>query len=171
MRSHAFLVALQDVMPPRFELETCGLSPDEIEAVQATFRFVPRKPSVFPSRSELERMIIDNDCSSVEVGWIRFLDRPREHRHGVQVAFCEADPVVVSPTGTVKMHDHANPDKAVNCATDSERFLDALAVFLSIRHEKSKWKGRVDAAAEVCAEKAGGSGYKAFFRLLCNFLS
>jgi hypothetical protein len=171
MHSTDFLVALHNAMPPRLELEACGLGPDEIESVQSTFRFVPRKPSGLVSRSELEKMILDNDCSSVEIGLIRFLDGPREHRYGVQVAFCEGDPIVVSPAGTVAMHDHANPDKAMNCAADSERFLDALGTFLAIRREKSKWKGRVNAAADLCAEKAGGGDYTAFFRLLSSFLA
>src|SRR5690349_18301511 len=99
MRNADFLVALQNVMPPRAELEAFGLSLDEIERVQATFRSIPRKQPSSVSRSELERMILDNDCSTVEVGLIRFLERPREHRHGVQVAFCEADSIVVSPAG------------------------------------------------------------------------
>jgi hypothetical protein len=170
MRNADFLVALQNVMPPRAELEAYGISPDDIECVQATFRFMPRKQLSSDSGSELERMILDNDCSTIEVGLVRFLDRPREHRHGVQVAFCEADSVVVSPAGTVVMYDHANPDYATNCAANSERFLDALAVYLTIRREKAKWKGRGNAAAELCAEKAGGVDYIAFFRLLCGFL-
>ncbi len=171
MRGADFLVALQNVMPQRVELEACGLSPGEIESVQATFRFVPRKRSRSTSRSELEKMILDNDCSSVEVGLIRFLDWPCEHRHGVQVAFCEADPLVVSPAGTVTMHDHANADKAMKCGADSERFLDALRAFIAIRREKQNWKGRVGEAAKVCAEKAGGDDYAAFYRLLCSFLA
>jgi hypothetical protein len=170
MLSTDFLIALQNVMPPRVELEANGLDPDEIESVQATFRFVPRSRSASTSRSELEKMILDNDCSSVEVGLIRFSDRPREHPHGTQVALCEADSIVVSPAGTITMHDHANPDKAMNCAASSERFLDALGVFLTIRREKSKWKGRGNEAAELCAEKAGGINFREFFRLLCGFL-
>lgn len=62
MRSADFLVALQNVMPPRAELEACGLGLDEIQSVQATFRFIPRKQPSSASRSELERMILDNDC-------------------------------------------------------------------------------------------------------------
>ena len=116
-------------------------------------------------------MILDNDCSTLEVGLIRFLDRPHDHRHGVQVAFCEADPIVVWRVGTVAMHDHVNPDEAVMCAADSERFFDALSAFLTIRLEKSKWKGRINEAAEKCAEKAGGNDFTTFFRMLCSFLA
>lgn len=166
-----FLVALHNVMPTRNELEAYGLGLDEIGRVQATFKSIPRKQPSSVSGSELERMILDNDCSTVEVGLIRFLDKPRDHRHGVQVAFCEADSIVVSPVGTIFMHDHANPDGAMSCAANSEKFLDALGVFLTIRREKSKWKGNCNAAADLCAEMAGGNKYQAFFRLLCSFLS
>jgi hypothetical protein len=170
MRNADFLLALHNVMTSRAELEAYGLDIDEIEGVQATFRFSPRKQPSSVSRNELEKMILDNDCSTVEVGLIRFLDKPREHRHGVQVAFCEADPIVVSPAGLVAMYEYANPDKAMSCAADSERFLDALSVLITIRREKSRWKGRSNEVAELCSEKAGGSNYIMFFRLLCNFL-
>ncbi len=170
MNNANFLVALQNAMPPRAELEARGLSLDEIESVQATFKFIPRDQPSSVSGSELERMILDNDCSTVEVGLIRFLEGPHEHQHGVQVAFCEADSIVVSTGGTVMMYEHANPDKGMNCAANSERFLDALAAFLTVRSEKPKWKGRGNAAAELCAEKAGGCNFVAFFRLLCGFL-
>lgn len=169
MRSEEFVVALQDAMPPSEELEAHGLGPDEIASVQATFRPVPRESHSI-SGSELEKMILDYDCSSVEVGLIRFLDRPQEFLFGTQVAVCEADPIVVSPSGAVQLLDHANPADAMGCAADSEMFLEALSAFLAIRREKSKWKGRVNAAAEVCAQKAGGSAYAPFFQLLCSFL-
>jgi hypothetical protein len=171
MRYTDFLVVLQNAMPPRAELEAYGLGRDDIESVQATFRFTLRNEPSSVSGSELERMILDNDCSNIEVGLIRFLEEPNKHRHGVQVAFCEADPIVVSPAGTVVLYDHANPDYAMNCAASSERFLDALGAFLIIRREKSKWKGRGNAAADLCAEKAGGGHYVAFFRMLCGFLA
>ena len=174
MHGTDFLVALRNIMPSRTELEACGLDPDQITSVQATFKFIPRKPSGAGSdsaRTEIERMILDNDCSTLEIGLIRFLDRPHKHRHGVQVAFCEADPVVVWPGGTVAMHDHANPDDTVICAADSERFLDALSTFLTIRLEKSKWKGRINEAADICAEKAGGNDFTTFFRMLCSSLA
>jgi hypothetical protein len=172
MNSSDFLSALNMAMPSREELEAYGLSSNEIDGVQGSFRFIERNPSgiSLASRSEAERMIVEFDCSALEVGLVRFLDRPREHRHGVQVAFCETDPIVVCPDGTVAMYDHANADKAVNCAADSEHFLDGLSVFLTVRREKAKWKGRAQEAAALCANKAGGLLYMEFFRLLCGFI-
>ena len=165
-----FLLFLHEMMPPRAELEADGLSPERIEDIQATFRSVPRKPSGSSARSELEKMIIENDCSTVEFGFISFLDRPLVHRHGIQVAYHEADPIVVTPAGTIAMYDHEDPDFViVNCAADSERFLDALSTYLAIRQDKSKWKGRNDAAVALCAEKAGGREYAKFSQVLCGF--
>ena len=116
-----FLVALHSMMSSRAEMEAYGLSREGIESVQATCRSVPRTPSASVPSSELEKMIIDNDCSTVEVGLVRFLDRAYEHRHGIQVALCEADPVVVSPAGTILIYDHEGPDYVMlNCAADSE---------------------------------------------------
>ena len=172
MRSPDFLSALTKAMPSRVELEAHGLESNEIDAVQKTFKYFARDHSEgrLKSRSELENMILENDCSSVEVGLIRFLDRPREHRDGVQVAFCEADSIVVRPSGSVIMSDHAVVDKGLDCAVDSERFLAALAAFIALRQKKSKWKERTVEAADICANLAGGRDYAPFFRLLCGFL-
>jgi hypothetical protein len=173
MHNTDFLTALHNAMPTHTELEEYGLDAHEIDEIQASFRFVTRKPSETSSieKSELERLLLENDCSTVEVGLIRFLKEPREHRYGVQVAFCEADPIVVGPSGAVAMHDHANPDKSMSCAADSERFLDALGAFLTVRREKSKWKGRAKEAADLCSEQAGGRDYTPFFQLLCGYLT
>jgi hypothetical protein len=102
---------------------------------------------------------------------IRFVDNSRKHSHGIQVAICETDPIVVTPDGKVAMHDHVDPEKRITCATDSERFLDGLQMFLKIRREKSKWVGREKQAAKLCAAKAGGRECETFFRLLCGFLA
>lgn len=174
MHHSDFLIAVRAAMPSRHELELRGLEPDEIEGVQATFRSVPREEAAAglgPVESELERMVLEKDCSTLEIGLIRFLDGPREHRHGVQVAVCEADAVVVSPSGSVALHDHADPNRAMACAADSERFLDALGAFLAVRADRVKWKGRVNEAADLCAEKAGGPSHVPFYRLLCSFLA
>lgn len=173
MHSSDFLKVLHEAMPAHAELEEYGLDPEEIDEVQASFRSAPSKSSigVATAKSELERMILEYDCSTVEVGLIRFLPAPHPCRQGVQIAYCEADPIIVDASGLVTMHDHGDPQKSIECAADSERFLDALSVFIALRREKSQWKGRVEEAAGLCAAKAGGSSYMPFFRLLCGYLA
>ncbi len=160
-------------MPSSEQLNEYGLDESEISDIQKTFKSVERNLSDSDSgaRSEIERLILRNDCSTVEVGLLRFLSYPKEHPQGAVVAVCENDPIVVRGDGTVAMYDHGNPDlKAMDCGADSERFLDALAAFIDIRRNKLQWKGRVTAAAEVCSQLAGGPAYLDFFRLLCGFL-
>ena len=159
-------------MPSRGELEADGLSVEGIEDIQGSFRATPRQLSGSVPGSELEKMILDYDCSKIEVSWIRFLDKPVPHPHGIQVAYFEADMIIVSPTGTIVMYDHENADFVMaECAADSERFLDALITFLTILRNRSKWKGQYNAAVELCAEKAGGRNYAKFFNVLCGFLA
>jgi hypothetical protein len=173
MLSAEFLAALNEAMPAQAELEDYGLEPEEIEAVQASFRSTPRKlpAQTTAGKTELEKLVSEHDCSTVEVGLIRFLPRPRVHHCGMQVAYCEADAVVVGAAGGVAMHDHDEPAKSLKCAANSERFLDALAAFVAMRCQKSQWKGRVEEAAKACATKAGGEEYVPFFRLLCGYLA
>jgi hypothetical protein len=168
-----FLLALQKVIPSASELEKYGLDPDEIKGVQSTFQYITRNMLKTSSdyKSELEKMILENDCSTIEIGLIRFLDKPYEHAYGKQVAFCESDPIIVQFDGTVAMYDHSVSDNMLACAINSEKFLDALHSFIMIRHEKAKWRGRGAEAAQVCANLAGGNKYLDFFRLLCGFLN
>lgn len=168
-----FLAAVRKAMPDRDELEDYGLDDEEIDAIQSTFSSRARvaKPSPEESASELERMILDNDCSTVEIGLVRFLERPRPHSEGVAVAYCEANMIVVRADGSVSLYDHAAPATvAMECAASSEAFLDGLAAFVEIRANKSDWMGRPALAAQHCSAQAGGSAYMDFFATLCGFL-
>lgn len=158
MFSSEFVKIIRQEMPSRVELESFGLEPHEIAAVQASFLAVARMPEVqiASNISELEKLISAYDCSGVEVGLIRFLAESRPHSHGVQVAYCEADSIVVEATGEVAMYDHADGRRSLSCAQESMRFLDALRVFVEMRNNKPKWNGRAEEAANLCAEMAGG---------------
>lgn len=171
MNAENFLKHLLDAMPRRDSLEEYGLENDEIDEIQATFMAIIRKSAREERGGEIQRMIAKFDCSRIEIGLIRFRDKPRSHSKGMMFAFCEADLLVEHGDGSIAMYDHANPDcLQMECAVNSERFFDALAQFIDIRSNKSAWKGRVLEAAELCADAAGGSQYREFFRLLCGFV-
>ncbi len=171
MNAETFLKCLQDVIPSRESLEDYGLENDEIEEIQATFLAPAKKSPEEEQGDEVQRMLANFDCSRIEIGLIRFQDKVRSHLYGTMFAFCEADPLVIRKDGSIAMYDHANPDSMqLECAVNSERFLDALAKFIDIRSKKSNWKGRTVEAAELCANTAGGSQYCEFFRQLCGFL-
>lgn len=173
MLANEFLDVVRKAMPPRKELRQFGLDDSEIEGIQQTFMHTRRTGrNVLDAQSEIEKMIMANDCSNLEVGLMRFLPEPRAHPHGVIIAFCEADPVVVRKDGTIAMYDHARADmEPKECALDSERFLDALAKFVEIRRRKTEWRGRVSEAAKLCASLAGGSASQELFVSLCSFLN
>lgn len=173
MRPSDFLNHLHDSMPNHTELEAYGLDSDEIDSTQRTFRSHRRNTleAFVTGSSDLEKMIGEYDCSTVEVGLVRFLGTPLKHCCGVQVAYCEADPIVVHASGVVAIHDHDKGQSTMKCSIDSDHFLDALAAFVTLRREKWMWKGRAEAAAEFCATKAGGSDCLPFFRVLCGYLA
>ena len=173
MLGSEFLAVVGKAMPDREGLEEYGLDDDEIDAIQSTFSYTARETQSSPVEpaSELERMILDNDCSAIEIGLVRFLERPESHSQGVAVACCEADPVVVRSDGSVGVYDHGDPDSVVmECAGNPESFLDGLAAFIEVRANKSDWQGRHESAAHHCSVKAGGSAYTDFFATLCGFL-
>src|SRR5689334_5912977 len=103
MRGAEFLAALEKLIPPTHILESQGLRREDIASIQATFRCKARKDAAPINGTELERMISEYDCSSIEVGLFCFLDQPRAHPMGVQVGSVESDPVVVRRNGDVIM--------------------------------------------------------------------
>lgn len=164
-----FLNALVKAMPSHAELEEYGLSEDEIKSIQAAFQSTAREGSTLPSvaKSELEKMLLEYDCSTVEIGLIRFLPEPRTYQGVTIVAYCEADLIAVSEADAIVMHDHDDFGRTTACAKNSEAFLDALTEWITLRRNASQWKERSEEAAKRCAEKAGGLEYLPFFRILC----
>ena len=171
MTADEFLRHLEQAMPERSSLEAHGLDEDDIEAIQSTYVAPLRATTTASDVSEVERLVLDFDCSNVEVGLVRFNDRPMASPRGTCFAYCEADPLVVLRDERVALCDHASPQTIVLlCARDSSRFLDAMAAFVSLRRDKAAWKGRVEQAATRCAHSAGGPEYQAFYRSLVAFL-
>ena len=155
-------------MPQRHVLADYGLNDDEIADIQATFVARRRSASADPAASEAERMIVEFDCSRVEIGLVRLHGEITGHPEGLVFASCEADPLVVRADGCIAMLDHAVGQKiALLCAADSERFLDAMTVYVDHRAAKDTDRCRTD-AAEECAKAAGGAQYRDFYRLLCG---
>jgi hypothetical protein len=174
MRAEEFVQRLQAVMPSRECLQDYGLDEDEIEDVQSTFIAVRRNVGQAKealSSSEIERLFELFDCTQVEIGLIRFGNRPTNHDNGICFAECEADLLVLNHDGRIVLYDHDHgADEGLPCAVNASYFLDALAEFLTIRHDKQIWKGRVLEAASKCAHVAGGTEYQKFYELLCAFL-
>lgn len=171
MRAEQFLTCLRNAMPSRSTLEEYGLDNDEIEEVQATFLGTARKPVSTNIRDELVRLVLEFDCSKVEVGLVRFLGEPQRHMKGMRVAYCEAESIVLNKDGVVVLCDDSGVgSNDIQCASDSRRFLEGLCIFIEIRRNKSEWKGKVEDAAVRCARAAGGPQFAEFFRILCAFL-
>ena len=88
-------------------------------------------------------MIVEFDCSRLELGLVRFNDHLISLPAGSCFGACEADPIVVTEDGTIGLCDHARPDSVHQlCAADAERFLDGMATFVSLRGDKED--GEID---------------------------
>lgn len=173
MNAEDFVARLRDAMPSQESLADYGLDDEEIDAIQLTFIAKPRDQvqSTQESNHEIQRLIRDFDCSTVEIGLVRFCNEFAHLQSGERFAFCEADSVLLRKDGAVALYAHSAPDSLLlECAADSERFLDALAEFVEVQKKKRDWEGRVQEAAIRCATAAGGEKYLDFYRLLCAFL-
>jgi hypothetical protein len=171
MRSEEFVAALATSAPSTSELAAGGLDAAGMAAMLRTRQVKARlHPPPATTVCELERLLLTYDCSTVEVGLLRFLDGPRPHVAGTQVAWVEADPVVVRPDARVALYDHADGSRLMDCAADGGRLLDALAHFVSIVGHRQRWQGRSAEAARSCAACAGGEEFASFYGTLCGFL-
>lgn len=152
-------------MPDRSTLISHGLDDQEVLEIQSTFLAAKRGGTVAPRNvSEIERMIIEFDCSTLEVGLVRFNERLEVGALGKCFAYCEADALVITEDGRVGLVDHAAPQRVHQfCAASSEQFLDALALVVT----REKGQSNTEMLAH-CANAAGGSEYTDFFRMFAS---
>ena len=107
MQAETFIKTLHQAMPSRDSLLGYGLDEEDIQHIQATFIARKRSTSGDPSMPEVLRLLNDFDCGTVEIGLLQLFSQPKEHPNGMHFANCEADPVVLTPSGTIVMLDHA----------------------------------------------------------------
>lgn len=171
MKASEFLQLVHSQMPAESFLRELGMNDEDVVNIQRSFIFRERDVKAPEGVSELERMIIEYDCSTLEVGPVRFGDRILVTPQGVCVGACEADPLVVLPDGRIALFDHGRRDVIPEfCAIDSERFLDGLATSINIGLDRKAWTGRFPEAVLRCSEAAGGAQFASFFRMVCPTL-
>ncbi len=169
MSGEQFVAHLRRAMPDRETLKEYGLDADEVDDIQATFVAHVRTSNGFTASNEIEQMLADFDCSKVEVGLVRFLERGEGHSLGKVFAFCEADRLILRPDGAIVMLPHGESGGEIRCADSPAQFLDTIALFVDMRANKAAWKGKTNIAAERCATAAGVPSDSDFYRLLCGF--
>lgn len=170
MNADEFVSTIQRCRPGERQAATHGLGAEDIAALQQRFTCPMRTPAREARADVLEDLLVRYDCRHLEIGRVRFVSAPRPHRAGTVVAFWEAEPLVVRPSGEVTVFEHEPfGEELMACARDGARLLDALARFLQMFFERGDWLGRTDLAAQLCAELAGGPPYVDFFVGLMGF--
>jgi hypothetical protein len=173
MKASDFINLLYSVMPSSDELSSLGLDDEGILEIQSGFKAKPRSIAVEPPAltGELGKLIEGFDCTSIEVGLVHFDPGVQIMKQGYRFGLCEADPIVIGHDGRVIMYDHADlAAKPISCASDPDRFLDSLGVFLKIRATASEWGGRSTEAAALCSRASGSLESGQFYVMLCSFL-
>ncbi len=166
MKAEAFLQLVKRSMPDRSQLAAHGLDEEEIRDIQSIFVAPARGIAAPQGVTELERMIIEFDCSKLTVGLVRFNDRLELHAPGKCFALCEADPLVILPDGRVGLVDHAVPDGVHElCAASPDQFLEALALVVGCR---GNHQSNIEPLAGY-ANAAGGPEYTDFYRMFLPY--
>lgn len=171
MTPSAFITVLQNAKPSAEKLRAAGLNDDEIDDIHRSLTATERIASHPGSPgNELEQLLADYDCSSLEIGRVTFLDQPIGCEHGVMIGRHEGDTLVIRNDGSVVLCDHEESAHQVRCAVDPDHFLDGLAAFVSIVNDRRAWRGKGTAAADSCAAAAGVAECPTFYLSLCGFL-
>lgn len=170
MNASEFCEQLATAMPTKAELEAHGLDEDDIESIQACFLAKKRNRVLQGNGSELKKLVYEYDCSSVEVGLVRFLEEPVDYAQGREFAKFEYDPLVVRRDGKVAMLDMLDRTwEYFICASSAGQFLDALAAYAMQVKRRGEWAGKSEQATNQYSLAAGGPEYAAFWRTLCSF--
>lgn len=169
MNAEEFVEFLQAHAPSADALAEAGLDEDDIAEVLSKF-LARRRPGgdVREFRSELERLVTQWDCASIEIATLGFLKSPGPFGdEGVQIARWEADPLVVAPDGRVVAYDHAEPETlAAACAVDSAAFLSALSIVVAASGKRPTTTEQFFELVSACARAAGEPESGSFFRTL-----
>lgn len=169
MKAEDFVEFLHAHAPPADALSDAGLDEDDVAEVLSKFS-ARRRPAgaTREFRNELERLVTEWDCASIEIGTLCFLGAPRPFGiKGVEVGRWEADPLVVGPDGRVVAYDHAEAATiTVPCAADSSAFLSALSIVVAAIGKRPTTKDQFFDVVESCARAAGEPKSGSFFRTL-----
>lgn len=171
MTPSAFITVLQSAKPSAEKLRAAGLNDGEIDDIHRYFTATKRSAlHSGSSGNELEQLLADYDCSSLDIGGVTFLDQPIGCDHGVMIGRHEADPLVIRNDGSVVLCDHKESGHQLTCAVDPDHFLDGLAAFVRIVNDRRAWRGKATGAADICASAAGVAECPTFYLSLCGYL-
>ncbi len=126
-----------------------------------------RKVLVHP----LDDLVWRYGCTELQVGHLRFVSAPRPHWAGHVVGFWEGELLVTEESGRVAIFEHERfGERLLTCAIDGAHFFDALLMFLGMVFERERWLSRIDEAACLCGERAGGAECEEFYLGMLSFL-
>ena len=179
MTNKMFVEKLKLLAPSSEILRSRNIPENFIDRLLGTY-FCERKghrTSQLYSDNELIKLVLDYDCSSVEIGIINFLpdiiDQPSHYQFGD----AEQDMIVIDKiTLGVNVVDPAEPSHVIwKCASGGEAFLDALlscAEYFTARmldFTLMSDNAYASFVAKECSEKAGGNEYLKFYKMLFGF--
>ncbi|WZO96432.1 hypothetical protein EP7_003425 [Isosphaeraceae bacterium EP7] len=175
MNSDEFVMKLSASSPSIESLREVGLNTKEAEAFRAGFICLPRN-NALPLIASNEILELANrwDVSRVEVGMVRLLGTPTHHSSGIQIGLVEADPLVITKTGSELVVEEVESAGHIlwKTARSPGKFLDALGVAAKFFSDRTI--GIIDfddleavkATANKCATLAGGDEYAEFYSML-----
>lgn len=166
MRADAFVELVRRTAPRVETLMAEGLDRDSAEWVIRAFQIRDRDSRIGPFASPIEDLIVDYDCSTLQLASVGFRGKMTASQFGAAFAVCESgDPLVLLPTGAVALVDHeVRGAPPTHCAKDGGAFLDAFAAiveFLAALRNGANLD--VEATIVKCVEASGVFDSRAFY--------
>lgn len=178
MKAHEFVLELLRVSPSKEDYLAFGFSEGLATELSKEYNFTPSINEAIilggTPKDEMISLLNSYNVDAVQIGLVSFLSRPEESKEFIYLGRVELDVLALNKTNfEIVVLDHDDLTWIIwPCAASSERFLDALltfASFLSYKVKNKIAKDRDEVAHEcalLCSEKAGGSKYFDFYKML-----
>lgn len=161
-----FVSRVEACAPGAAELEEHGLDPDEIEDIRRAFECRPTHDRWSGPPNELRRLLVEFDCSDLEISIVRFDPGSADAESAFVFAVAESDPIGVRDSGVVTMFDHAGGRPIYDIAASPEGFLEALALVAEAFRCRETGGYRREEFAAKCVAAAGSEEYGRLYLVL-----
>ncbi len=177
MKEEEFVKEMSSLKPTLAELLASGYSIDEAREFQKLFEITRRSKPLELNVTDpyLRNMFGSFDLSAIEVGMVRFENKPLILKNKYQIGYVEGDLLMVDEqTNEIYVEEMGTVHVLWNCAREGESFFNALSVlnqYFEFRASNEENYHNMSGRSEVvsqCCELAGGVKYRDFYLMMTS---
>ena len=168
VRGPEFVTRLKSLQPSESALASIGFSGASLEQMLRSYEC--RMLKAVSCSDPLLELCCCYDVSSIEIGYVQFINVPEIYTELVQCGSVETDPIMFRPrSGAVWVVDHSDRNHLIwECAASGGGFLEALLTVAEVSTRRMLGDTGVDSVSAFrhCTRVAGGARYGKFWCML-----